>query len=342
MAPTERRLKQGDWVLVTGANGYIGSHVADVLLEEGYNVRGTVRAEKPWLNKLFDGKYGKGRFETVPVPVLDAPGAYDEAIKGVAGVLHVATHINWSGDANDVIPHVVEGSVNILKAAAKEPSVKSVVHTSSSTAAGVPVPNKKEVIDENSWNDAAVQAAWAQSAPEHERPYVVYAASKTEGERESWKWYKENKPHFVFNSVLPNYNTGPILASEIPGSTGAWALNLLKGDDMAVKMFPAQWYVDVKDDARLHVAALLDPKVESERLFAYAGPFNWTDVVGILHKLRPDNEKIPKAPENEGRDVTDIKPSKRAEQVIKDFFGVPGWTSLEDSLAAGIASGRYD
>jgi len=102
MASTERRIKQGQWVLVTGANGYIASHVTDVLLEEGYNVRGTVRTEKPWLNKLFDDKYGKGRFETVLVPILDAPGAYDEAVKGAAGIAHVVRHgisvsVMWSG-----------------------------------------------------------------------------------------------------------------------------------------------------------------------------------------------------------------------------------------------------
>lgn len=65
-------------------------------------------------------------------------------------------------------------------------------------------------------------------------------------------------------------------------------------------------------------------------------------MIEILHKLRPNNKKIPKAPENEGRDLTDVKPSKKAEQIIKDFFGVPGWISLEDSLADTIASGRYD
>jgi len=65
-------------------------------------------------------------------------------------------------------------------------------------------------------------------------------------------------------------------------------------------------------------------------------------MIGILHKLRPEKKTISKAPENEGRDLTDIKGSKRAEQLLKDFWGVPGWTSLEDSLAMGLASGRWD
>lgn len=87
----------------------------------------------------------------------------------------------------------------------------------------------------------------------------------------------------------------------------------------------------------VHVAALLDPNVKSQRLFAFAGAFNWTDILEILHKLRPENKKLPKAPENEGRDISDIKPKGKAEQLIKDFFGVSGWKGLEESLEAGIA-----
>ena len=95
--------------------------------------------------------------------------------------------------------------------------------------------------------------------------------------------------------------------------------------------------MDVRDTARLHVAALLDPTVQSERLFAFAGPYNWNDVIDILRKLRPKNKKIPTAPEGEGRDLSDLyEVSKRAEQLICSFFGIKGWTSLEDSLAAGI------
>ncbi|KAJ9604790.1 hypothetical protein H2200_010905 [Cladophialophora chaetospira] len=337
MAPSsQRRLAKNDIVLVTGANGYIATHIVDVLLTEGYRVRGTVRGEKPWLNKLFDDRHGKGRFESISVPSLDGEGVYDEAIKGVSGVVVVATQLTWSSDPNEGIPPVVAGTISLLKAAAAESTVKSVVLTSSSSAAIIPEVNKEVVVDENTWNDSAVETAWAQTAPEDIRPYVVYAASKTEGERAAWKWHRETKPNFELNTVLPNWNTGTILSPEIAGSTMGWTANLLKGDTKVIREFPPEWYIDVIDCARVHVAALLDPAVKSERLFAFAGQFNWTDVVGILRDLRPNNKKIPDAPENEGRDLSDIRPSIRAEQLIKDFFGVPGWTSLRDTLEAGI------
>lgn len=46
--------------LVTGISGYIGSHVADQLLQAGYYVRGTVRDETKgkWVKELFAEKYG--------------------------------------------------------------------------------------------------------------------------------------------------------------------------------------------------------------------------------------------------------------------------------------------
>jgi hypothetical protein len=93
----------------------------------------------------------------------------------------------------------------------------------------------------------------------------------------------------------------------------------------------------VEDDARLHAIALLDPDVQSERIFACAAPFTWTQIYQIFKELRPDNDKIPNPPENEGPTLLKVKPSSRAEQLLKTFYGQAGWTSLKDSLAAGIA-----
>jgi nucleoside-diphosphate-sugar epimerase len=76
-------------VLVTGVNGYIGSHVADQLLEAGYRIRGTCRSasKAQALSDLWRKKYGQGRFEIVAVPDMSKEGAFDEAVKGITQLL---------------------------------------------------------------------------------------------------------------------------------------------------------------------------------------------------------------------------------------------------------------
>lgn len=46
---------------------------------------------------------------------------------------------------------------------------------------------------------------------------------------------------------------------------------------------------------------------------------------------------IPPEPENEGHDLSEVIPSKRANEILRDFFGRPGWISLEESIAEGIS-----
>lgn len=77
------------------------------------------------------------------------------------------------------------------------------------TAVGVARIN---LITIGTWNDAAVETAWSQGASQDELPFIVYGASKTESERESWKWMEANKPHFVLNTVLPDMNVSALLA----------------------------------------------------------------------------------------------------------------------------------
>ena len=115
--------------------------------------------------------------------------------------------------------------------------------------------------------------------------------------------------------------------------------DLLQGKtERNMDLFPPQWWINVVDVARVHVAALLSSTVSNERLFAFAGPFNWTDYIAILKKLRPENKLIPDGPKDEGRDLSDVwEASRRAEELVKEFFGTKGWVGLEESLADGIA-----
>lgn len=78
-------LPKGSTILVTGANGYLGSHVADSALQFGYKVRAAVRNpdKSSWLVEYAEKKYGKGVLDLTKVADMAVEGAYDEAVKGV-------------------------------------------------------------------------------------------------------------------------------------------------------------------------------------------------------------------------------------------------------------------
>ncbi|KAB8258829.1 putative aldehyde reductase [Aspergillus pseudonomiae] len=332
--PTQVVIPKDAWMLVTGANGYIGSTVVNTLLELGYKVRGTVRAPKPWLDEFFVSKYGNGRYESVVVPRLDDVGELEKAFQGIEGVAHVASDLAMNPKPNEVIPGVVSATIGILEAARRVKSVKRVVLTSSSLACYTTQPDVEGiVIDEGSWNDAAIAAAWDEKTPQAQKPIAVYAASKTEGERAAWKWMAEHNPSFKFNTIVTSANFGTILHPQIHGSSMGQTAKLLEGDPTILHL-PPVWFIDVIDTAKLHAIGLLDPNVQSQRLFGFAQPFAWDDIIAILRRLRPDNDKIPD-PLDHTRDLSKIVPASRAEELLKAFFG-KGWTYLEESLAEGI------
>ena len=78
-------IPKGSLVLVTGVNGFIGSHVADQLLNAGFKVRGTTRDEgkAEMMCETFHKKYTKDAFETIIIPDMSADDAFNEAVKGM-------------------------------------------------------------------------------------------------------------------------------------------------------------------------------------------------------------------------------------------------------------------
>ena len=121
-------------------------------------------------------------------------------------------------------------SQGILKSAAKEPSVVRFVYTSSSSAATHPIPNKEFTIDSNTWCVDDIKAAWAPPPYTEERAWAVYGASKAQAEQALWQFMKEEKPHFVANAILPNWNIGRILAKSPPTTSGWCTKQLFDGN----------------------------------------------------------------------------------------------------------------
>ncbi|KAF4981760.1 hypothetical protein FZEAL_2482 [Fusarium zealandicum] len=342
MAPLDNlAVPKGSTVLVTGANGLLGSHIAQQFLEYGYRVRGTVRdpEKNSWLVDAFDRSYGKGQFELIQVSDMTAESAFYEAVKenpGVSVVAHSASIMSINPDPQQVIPGAISGAVNALKAAYAEPSVKRFVFTSSSAAAVWSILDQPGiVVTEETFNEEAVKKAWADPPYEMDRAGAVYAASKTQAEQEVWKFHRENRtkrPDLVVNTVLPNFNFGKSIDpvnQGFPSSAGLPAI--LYGGKVADihHLIPRQYYVDVDDTGRLHVAAAIFDHLKDQRIFAFASRFSWDSVLEILRRAEP-NKEFPQDFSG-GEDPNEIQPRDKAEQLLRDL-GRPGWTTLEESI----------
>ena len=243
--------------------------------------------------------------------------------------------MTFDPDPNKVIPQTIAGAVNIAESAAKQPSIKRFVFTSSSMAITAPKPNVRFEISTENWNDEDVEKAWKEPPYEPDRAWAVYGASKVQAEQAIWKFASERKPAFVVNTVLPNTNMGEILSEKQPASSGAWVKSVFEGNLDAVKHFPPQWMINVKDTARLHVSALADPRVENERILAFAEPFNWNDILAHLRRLYPER-KFPEDITDAPRDLSTLDNSRGAH--LLQAYGRDGWTSLEESVKENTIS----
>jgi nucleoside-diphosphate-sugar epimerase len=334
-------IAKGGRVFVTGISGLVGSHVADHLLRAGYCVRGAVQTEqdREMIQDMYRGRHRDATelLETVVVADMKVPGAFKGLLADCDGVAHVASDLSFSPDPNVVITGCVNGINAILKEAQSTPSVKRFVYTSSSNAATRPLVGEPKHVDSTSWNDDILGEAWAAPPYKDSRAYAVYAASKVACERAAWNFMQEERPHFAFNTVLPNYTSGIILQPlSVPGagSTARWVRDVFDHpfEEEFVKKLrdqDPQWQVDVEDIAKLHLAALTFPDVHNERLFGFAHRFNYNSFLEVFRNLAPGRTFA--ADEPTQQQSSTIVETKRSVELLRRFGG-QGWVPFEESV----------
>ncbi|KAK7478306.1 hypothetical protein BaRGS_00030458, partial [Batillaria attramentaria] len=275
-------------VLVTGASGYIATHVIKQLQEAGYQVRGTVRS-------LSDSEENKDKVKHLQELCPDAahklelveadltkPESWEAAVKGVTYVIHVASPFPASQpkDENEVIQPAVEGTQSVLKACVATKTVKRVVLTSSCVAVNWSNTNSDKVHTEEDWSDVESLDA--------------YAKSKTLAEKAAWDYIKElpDEDKIELAVINPAYVMGPVLHGSQCTSMEV-AKRLLERSLPAVPKLNFA-IVDVRDVAAAHVKAMTSPEAAGNRHLIVNTNMWMKEMAQILAKeFRPQGYSVP-------------------------------------------------
>jgi dTDP-glucose 4,6-dehydratase len=126
-------------ILVTGADGFIGSHLTEALVRAGHRVRAFVLYNSfsswGWLDRCAPDV--SGHFEVFAGDVRD-PNGVREAMRGIDAVFHLAALISIPYSYHSPDSYVdtnVRGTLNVVQAA-RDLAVARVVHTSTSEVYG--------------------------------------------------------------------------------------------------------------------------------------------------------------------------------------------------------------
>jgi NAD dependent epimerase/dehydratase len=136
-------------VLVTGADGFIGSHLTELLLEQGYDVKAFTYYNSfntwGWLDTL--PKVKLDQIEIFSGDIRD-PNGVDEAMTGVDQVFHLAALIAIPFSYHSPDSYVdtnIKGTLNVLQAAKRHQTSRILVTSTSEvygTAQYVPIDEK--------------------------------------------------------------------------------------------------------------------------------------------------------------------------------------------------------
>ncbi|XP_059642646.1 cinnamoyl-CoA reductase 1-like [Cornus florida] len=291
----------GQTVCVTGAGGFIASWIVKLLLEKGYTVKGTVRnPDDPKNSHLRELEGAKERLTLCKAGLLDY-GSLREAINGCDGVFHTASPV--TDDPEQMVEPAVNGTKNVIIAAA-EAKVRRVVFTSSIGAVYMD-PNRDPdiVVDESCWSDLEFcknTKNW-------------YCYGKAVAEQVAWEVAKEKGVDLVV--VNPVLVLGPLLQPTINASI----IHILKYLTGSAKTYAnsVQAYVHVKDVALAHLLVYETPSASGRYIcLCTERMLHRGEVVEILAKFFPEYP-VPTKCKDETKPRA--KPYKFSNQKLKDI-----------------------
>ncbi len=311
-------------ILVTGADGFIGSHLTEALVRAGYDVRAFVLYNSfnswGWLDHC-DGEV-KGQFEVFAGDIRD-PNGVRTAMKNSDGVLHLAAliAIPYSYHSPDTyVDTNIKGTLNIVQAA-RDLGVSKIVHTSTSevygTAQFVPITEDHPLQGQSPYSASKIGADQIAMSfyTSFDTPVAILRPFNTYGPRQSAR--------AVIPTIITQIATGnkqvklgaldPTRDFNYVADTVAGFLAALKSDKCIgeVLNIGSNFEISIGDTAHT-IAKLMGEEIE---------------IISDEQRLRPENSEVERL----------WASSEKANKILgwqPEFSGVEGFRrGLEETIA---------
>ncbi|KAI0263975.1 hypothetical protein BC834DRAFT_1042584 [Gloeopeniophorella convolvens] len=330
-----------DLVLVTGATGFVGSHIVDHVLRVGYRVRAIARSGKSATLRSAYAFYGN-TLEIAEIADL-ATSDLTAAFEGVDALIHVGSPLPGTESPEIMVRNTVEATKRVLDYA-RHAGIKKIIATG--TFGNVLHPDDAYItktFSEDDWNPQTLEDAKKPGT----HPWAVYTAAKVSAERAVWEFAGANKDIDI-TTILPGFVFGPLGCGQsvdaAPGGTFNWVRALItgeKGRPLLANSPPfSPNYVHVWDVATLHVAALKAAPAPGmqRRALAVAGTVLWPQVSEYLAKSHPQlKDRVGVVPEDYVAPAT-IAIFENRNAAALGLSSFKGWVEAFDDAADALLS----
>lgn len=248
-------------------------------------------------------------------------------------------HYNWTDPKTELLDPAIIGTTSILKAIKKSaPGVKRVVITSSfaSILSAATIGDPTKTFSEADWNPNTYEDGLKSDKA------VSYRVSKTIAEKSAWKFVEEEKPNFDLATICPPLVFGPVVhhlnSLSAINTSNARVVDLIQGKwKSEIAPSGVFFWVDVRDVAAAHVAALERPEAGGKRFFTTAGKYSNREIFEIVLKNFPElKENLPGLDVKGGGYTEQGPPGYDNSRATKEL-GI-NWIPLEKSIVDTVKS----